>query len=112
MKKTFCPPVSLTEALSGKRIRVSHFERGSALCALTHSTPVELAAPEPILGYWHRPPGRLTVYLPGSMPAELRTAMEEQRTQEEVVLRPLGSIREVDLSDCRREFRVLLKWAA
>ena len=107
MKKTFCPPISLT-GMNGKRIRVSGFERGAALCALTNSKPVELAAPQPIVGYCHHA-GSLLVYVPGSMPADLRTAVEEKHTKKEVLLRPMPSgIREIDLTDCRQEFRVMV----
>ncbi|MCA8830565.1 hypothetical protein [Hymenobacter pini] len=107
MKKTFCRPVSLV-GLNGKRIRVSGFERGSAVCALTNSQPVELAAPQPIVGYCHHA-GNLMVYVPGSMPAQLRTAVEEQFTEEEVLLRPMPSgIQEIDLTDCRQDFWVMV----
>lgn len=108
MKKTFCRPISLT-GLNGKRIRVSGFERGAALCALTSTTPVELAAPQPIVGYCHHA-GTLLVYVPGSMPAQLRTAVEEQYTRDEVLLRPVlpTGIQEIDLTDCRQDFRVMV----
>lgn len=107
MKKTFCRPISLT-GLNGKRIRVSGFQRGSALCALTNNAPVELAAPQPILGYCHHA-GHLLVYVAGPMPAQLRTAVEEEHTNEEVLLRPMPSgIREIDLTDCRHDFRVMV----
>ncbi|OWP62915.1 hypothetical protein CDA63_11900 [Hymenobacter amundsenii] len=107
MKKTFCRPISLT-GLNGKRIRVSGFERGSALCALTSSQPVKLAAPQPIVGYC-RHAGNLLVYVAGSMPAQLRSAVQEDYTHEEVLLLPLpAGIREIDLTDCRREFRVMV----
>ena len=106
MLKSFCPPISLTD-VRGKRIRVSRLERGSALCAVTNQQPVELAAPQPIVGYWYRC-GHLTVYVNGPMPPGLRTALEENRAHEEVLLEPLPSgISEIDLTDCRREFRVL-----
>ncbi|TGE26913.1 hypothetical protein [Hymenobacter metallicola] len=103
MKKTFTTPVSLTDARTGKRVRVQELPAGSAL----------VAAPEPILGYCYRQ-GHLTVYVSGPMPAALRSAQEEGRTQDEVLLvdaLPAG-IREIDLTDCRREFRLLLPQAA
>lgn len=104
--KPFCPPISLTE-LSGKRIRVSEFKSGAAICAVTSQHPVELAAPQPLLGYWYRA-GHLTVYVAGPMPVGLRSALEENRAQEEVLLQELpAGIAEIDLTDCRREFRVL-----
>ena len=105
--KTICPPISLTDALSGKRIRVSDFQPGAAICAVTTQHPIELAAPQPLLGYWYRV-RHLTVYVAGSMPAGLRTALEENRAQEEVLLQELpAGIAEIDLTDCRRDFRVL-----
>ncbi|WP_375435060.1 hypothetical protein [uncultured Hymenobacter sp.] len=104
---TICPPISLTDALSGKRIRVSEFRSGAAICAVTNQKPVELAAPQPLLGYWYRH-GHLTVYVQGPMPAGWRSALEENRAQEEVLLRAMPEgIAEIDLTDCRREFRVL-----
>lgn len=109
MLKTFCRPVSLT-GLNGKRVRVSRLPAGSALCAVVQpQPPVTLAAPQPIVGYWYRC-GHLTVYVNGPMPPGLRTACEEQRTHEEVLLQeplPTG-IREIDLTDCRREYRLHL----
>ncbi|UOR06718.1 hypothetical protein MUN82_06365 [Hymenobacter aerilatus] len=108
MRTTLCHPVSVQDAQTGKRIRIAHFERGAALCALTQECPPQLLTPQPILGYWLRP-ARLNVYVPGTMPAHLRTAAEEGCTQQEVLLEPLpAGIQEIDLTDCRREFRVLL----
>lgn len=111
MKKPPCRPVSIQDAVTGKRLRISQFERGSALCALTNANPVELAAPQPVLGFWHRPePEGMHVYLAGTMPAAMRTAAEEQRTHEEVLLvaELPGSIREIDLRNCWQEFRVMV----
>jgi hypothetical protein len=104
----FCPPISLTDALSGKRIRVSSFAPGSAVCAVTTRQPVVLAAPQPLVGYWYRR-GHLTVYVTGPMMADLRTAAQEACTHEEVLLVPAlpAGLSEIDLTDCRREFRVV-----
>jgi hypothetical protein len=110
MSTSLCRPVSVQDATTGKRLRVSRFERGSALCALTNECPPQLLAPQPILGYWHRPePDGMHVYVPGTMPADLRTAAEQGCTQEEVLLveaLPAG-IREIDLRNCAPDFRLL-----
>lgn len=96
--------VSLTAATS-KRVRVSGFAPGAML--------VPKPAPMPILGYCYQRE-HLHVYVNGSMPLNLRTAHEEGRTQDEVWLvetLPVG-IQEIDLTDCRDEFRLLLSQAA
>ena len=103
MKRPFPTPVTRTHPRTRKPLRVQALPAGSAL----------VAAPEPILGYCYRQ-GHLTVYVNGPMPAALRSAQEEGRTQDEVLLvdaLPAG-IREIDLTDCRREFRLLLPLAA
>ncbi len=90
--------ISLTDARTGKRVRVAEFRPGDAL----------VPAPLPILGYAHQPGGGLTVYVNGSMPLAMRTAQEEGRTDQEAWLvaeLPAG-IREIDLADCRREFHL------
>jgi hypothetical protein len=88
------PPISVTHALSGKRIRITELQDGAQLCA-------------PILGFW-RHAGGFTVYLAGTMPANLRTAAEEGRESEEVIWGDInGGILEVELEHCRYEFRVL-----
>lgn len=94
------PRVSLTDASTGKRVRVSAFAPGAAL--------LPVPQPEPILGYTYRA-GHLTVYVSGTMPLAMRTAQEEGRTHEEAWLvdELPQSIREIDLTDCRREFRLL-----
>lgn len=95
------PKVSLTDAATGKRVRVSTLPTGAAL--------VPVPAPQPILGYRYQR-GHLTVYVNGPMPAHLRAAQEENCLDEEVLLvaqLPAG-IREIDLTDCRREYRLLL----
>lgn len=108
MLKPLCRPISVQDAYTGKRIRIAHFERGAALCALTQECPPQLLAPQPILGYWLRP-ARLNVYVAGTMPAQWRTAAEQGCTQQEVLLEALpAGIQEIDLTDCRREYRVLL----
>ena len=107
MSQPFCRPLSFHDALTGKRVRLTRLERGTALCALTNDCPPRLCAPQPILGYWHRPDA-LHVYVPGRMAAQLRTAVQEGRTRDEVLLEPLpAGIQEIDLTDCRAEFRLL-----
>ncbi|WP_210516442.1 hypothetical protein [Hymenobacter terricola] len=99
MGKLITPPISLTDATTGKRVRVSGFEAGAML----------VARPEPILGYCYQA-GHLTVYVNGSMPLALRTAQEDGHTEAEMWLvdeLPAG-IREIDWSDCRQDFRLLL----
>lgn len=100
MKKTALPRVSITAATS-KRVRVSGFAPGAML--------VPKPEPIPILGYCYQR-DHLHVYVNGSMPLRLRTAHEEGRTQDEVWLvasLPAG-IQEIDLTDCRDDFRLLL----
>jgi hypothetical protein len=95
------PGIYLTNADTGKREAVCQFQPGDAL----------VPAPEPILGYCYTA-GHLTVYVNGTMPLALRTAQEEGLLDQEAWLvdqKPEG-IREIDWTDCRREF--LLKKAA
>lgn len=102
-KQLFFPPVSLTDARTGKRLRVQELPVGAAL----------VPAPQPILGYTYQR-GHLTVYVQGTMPPALRTAQQEGTTDQEVLLveaLPAG-IQEIDWTDCRREFRLLLPEAA
>jgi hypothetical protein len=99
-KQLTFPRVSLTDARTGKRVRVSALAPGAAL--------VPVPAPEPILGYTYQA-GHLTVSVSGTTPLGMRTAAEEGRTQHETWLvdeLPPG-IQEIDLTDCRREFRLL-----
>ena len=94
------PRVSLTDAVTGKRVRVSALAPGAAL--------VPVPQPEPILGYTYKS-GHLTVYVSGTTPLAMRSALEEGRTAHEAWLvdeLPEG-IKEIDLTDCRREFRLL-----
>ena len=63
MKTALATPISLTDARTGKRVRVSSLPEGTALV-------------EPILGYY-RKHDHLTVYVNGSMPLDLRTAHED-----------------------------------
>ncbi|RSK50058.1 hypothetical protein [Hymenobacter rigui] len=69
--------------------------------------------PEPILGYTYQQ-GHLTVYVRGTMPPELHTARQEASTHQEVLPVPElpSGIREIDWTDCRREFQLLLPQAA
>lgn len=92
------PRVSLTDARTGKRVRVSAFAPGAAL----------VPAPQPILGYYYRD-NHLKVYVNGTMPLAMRSAQEEGHTEAEAWLvdqLPLG-IKEIDLTDCRYEFSLL-----
>lgn len=98
------PTVSLKDATTGKRVRISTLEPGAAL--------VPVPQPVPIVGYTYHHE-HLTVYVNGSMPLEMRSAREEGRTEQEAWLvdeLPEG-IQEIDLTDCRREFRLLQKAA-
>ncbi|SHL87016.1 hypothetical protein [Hymenobacter psychrotolerans] len=103
MSQVFDTPISLTDARTGRRVRVQQLPAGSAL----------VAAPEPILGYTYQR-GHLTVYVSGTMPPQLRTAEQEGCLEQEVLLVPVlpAGIREIDLTDCRREFHLLLPQAA
>ncbi|MBO2007580.1 hypothetical protein [Hymenobacter negativus] len=94
------PKVSLTDARTGKRLRVSALPAGAALV-------------EPILGYCYQA-GHLHVYVNGSMPLNLRTAHEEGHTEAEMWLvdeLPAG-IREIVVTDERKNFQLLLPQAA
>lgn len=96
MHKVSQPCVFLQDARTGKQMRVAQLPAGAALV-------------EPILGYCYQA-GHLTVYVNGSMPLALRTAQEQGHTAAEMWLvdeLPSG-IREIDVSDCRREFQLLL----
>ena len=94
------PKVSLTDARTGKRLRLDALPAGAALV-------------EPILGYCYQA-GHLTVYINGSMPLAMRTAQEDGHTDAEMwLVKPLpASIREIVVTDCRREFQLLLPEAA
>ncbi len=98
------PRVSLTDARTGKRVRVSGFQPGDAL--------VLAPQPEPILGYTYQA-GHLTVYVSGTMPLDMRSALQDGCLDQETWLvdeLPLG-IKEIDWTDCRREFCLLQKAA-
>lgn len=89
------PGIYLTNADTGKRESVQAFQPGDAL----------VAVPQPILGYTYHS-GGLTVYVNGTMPLAMRSALEDGRTDQEAWLvdeLPAG-IREIDWTDCRREF--------
>ncbi|WP_400194084.1 hypothetical protein [Hymenobacter sp. B81] len=101
-------PISVTDALTGKQIRLTAeptdatgtrrrmvmLQPGALLCL-------------PILGYWPRPTG-FTVYVAGTTPASLRTAVEEGRTSEEVLFGDISAgIQEIELEDCRSQVRLL-----
>lgn len=93
------PTISLTDAATGKRVRVSELRPGDALA-------------QPILGYCYQA-GHLTVYVNGTIPLSMRQAQEEGCTDQETWLvdeLPAG-IQEIDWTDCRREFRLLQKTA-
>lgn len=92
------PKLSLRDAVTGKRVRVDAFRPGDAL----------VAAPQPILGYCYTAKSNWTVYVAGTMPPALRTAVEEGYTDQEVLLVPElpAGIQEITLPDHRREFRL------
>ena len=90
------PKLSLTDAATGKRVRVNAFQPGDAL----------VAAPQPILGYCYTTDNHWTVYVAGPMPPHLRSAVEQGHTESEVLLvaeLPAG-IQEITLPDHRREY--------
>jgi hypothetical protein len=98
MKITHRGAVSLTGTTATSRIRVS------SLAAGTHLIP--LGQPLAVLGCW--PQGeKLTAYVAGTMPPQLRTAVEEGRTHEEEWFGEVpAGIAEIDLSECRYEYLV------
>ena len=90
------PKISLTDAATGKRVRVAAFQPGDAL----------VAVPQPILGYCYTTENNWTVYVAGPMPPHLRSAVEQGHTDQEVLLvaeLPAG-IQEITLADHRREY--------
>ena len=98
MKITHRRAVSLTENQATRRTRVLGLVPGTTLIAL--------GAPVPVVGFWHQG-DKLTAYVAGTMPPQLRTAAEEGRTTEEEWFGPLpAGIREIDLSECRYEYLV------
>jgi hypothetical protein len=98
MKITHRRAVSLTEAQATRRTRVLGFLPGAALILLG---PAQL-----VLGYWHQGE-KLTAYVAGTMPPNLRTAVEEGRTHEEHWFGEVpAGIAEIDLSECRYDYLV------
>jgi hypothetical protein len=88
-------PLSVYDALTGKRLRITGLPQGAQLCS-------------PILGYWHRATG-ITVYVAGTMAPQLRTAAEQGCEAEEVLFADLSAgLREIELEDCRYELKLLL----
>jgi hypothetical protein len=90
------PKISLQDAVTGKRVRVDAFQPGDAL----------VAAPQLILGYCYTTENNWTVYVAGTMPPALRTAVEQGHTDREVLLvaeLPAG-IQEITLPDHRHEY--------
>jgi len=87
------PKISLTDAATGKRLRVDAFRPGDALV-------------QPILGYCYTTEHNWTVYVAGTMPPAMRTAVEQGHTDQEVLLVPElpAGIQEITLPDHRREF--------
>ena len=92
------PPVQVRHARTGRRLRITHLAPGAAV----------VAAPQPILGYCYQA-GHLTVYVSGTTPLSMRSAAEDNHTHRETwLVSPLpAGIQEIDLTDCRREFRLL-----
>jgi len=97
MKITHRGAVSLTGTAT-TRIRVASLAPGTRL--------IPLLPPLDVVGCW--PQGdKLTAYVVGTMPAELRTAAEEGRTHEEEWFGAIpAGIAEIDLSECRYEYLV------
>lgn len=87
------PKISLTDAATGKRVRVDGFQPGDALV-------------QPILGYCYTTETNWTVYVAGAMSPHLRTAAQEGHLDQEVLLVPElpAGIQEITLADHRREF--------
>jgi hypothetical protein len=98
MKITHRGAVSLTGTMTTTRIRVPSLEPGTRLIPLLPALDV--------VGCW--PQGeKLTAYVAGTMPPDLRTAVEEGRTHEEEWFGPVpAGIAEIDLSECRYEYLV------
>jgi len=96
--------VSLSGTFATVRIRVPRLVPGTRL--------IPLGQPLDVVGCW--PQGeKLTAYVAGTMPAALRTAVEEGRTAEEEWFGPVpAGIQEIDLSDCRYEYLVQQPTAA
>jgi hypothetical protein len=95
------PPISMTDAQTKKRIRLSALPVGTALVSGGNA--------EPILGYCYYE-GCLVVYVKGSTPPAFRAAQQEGYTAEETWLvgtLPMG-MREIDLTDCRQTYSVQL----
>ena len=88
-------PISVYDAVTHQRLRLTSLPAGAQLCT-------------DILGYYRHPEG-LTAYTHGTTPPALRTAVEEGRTADEVLLADIsGGIQEINLADCRYQFKVLL----
>jgi hypothetical protein len=99
MKVTHRGAVSLTGTFATARVRLPSLERGTKLIPLLPALDV--------LGCWPQTGGKLTAYVAGTMPLELRTAVEEGRTSEEEWFGPApAGIREIDLDLCRYEYLV------
>jgi hypothetical protein len=98
MKITHRGAVSLTGTIATARIRRPTLEPGTKLIPLLPALDVA--------GVWHQG-DKLTAYVAGTMPPQLRTAAEEGRTHEETWFGPMpAGIQEIDLSECRYEYLV------
>lgn len=98
MKITHRRAVSLTSTTATSRTRVLGLVPGTQL--------IPLGAPLDVVGFWHQG-DKLTAYVPGPMPAAMRTACEEGRTEEEHWFGEVpAGIQEIDLSECRYEYLV------
>ena len=115
MKKPVCQSVSLLSA-HPRRVRVAPHPvaptPGSRACHVIQlragAALVPVLSPLTILGCWWRGDGGLTVYVSGTMPLNLRTAVEEGATHQEQWLTAVrGGIQEIDLTDCREDFHLL-----
>lgn len=91
--------VSLTGTVATARIRVPSLSAGTYL--------IPLLPPLAVVGCWPSAGGRLTAYVAGTMPPELRTAVEEGCEHEEEWFGPMpAGIAEIDLDLCRYEYLV------
>ena len=112
MKKPICRSISLL-SVRLRRVRVAPLAvpqaAGSHACRVIQLQPGAALVPvlpaQQILGCWWRGDGGLTVYVSGTMPLALRTAVEEGATHQEQWLTAVrGGIQEIDLTECREAY--------
>ena len=101
MKITHRGAVSLTGMFTTARIRVPSLAPGTKLIPLLPALDV--------VGCWPQTGGKLTAYVPGTMPPDLRTAAEQGCTEQEEWFGDIpAGIQEIDLDLCRYEYLVQL----